>query len=737
MKIQTLSYTAAVFLSAYLLFAVQPMIGKVLLPGLGGSPAIWNTTMLFFQILLLGGYLYAHLLTKLPSLRLQFATHIGLMIVAGLTLPMPTTFIVPEAGETPILWQLKTMAGMMAIPFLILSATAPMLQRWFSFTSHASAKDPYFLYAASNTGSILALVLYPSLVELFIPLPAQSIFWSYGFWMLICLISGICALSLKKSTYKTASPQVGDLSDDTKITPRQIGLWLVLAFVPSSLMLGLTSHITASIGAIPLFWVAPLTIYILSFIMAFSKRQIIPLEISRVAFAILFPLIFCAFNLLPNLTWSIACVHFALLFFTCLMCHQELVRLKPTVKHLTFFFLILSCGGALGGIFNAILAPQLFLQPHEYMVAAILSVLLWNAHEPFLKPLKSYSFKPYLMFCAAIVMAATILWSNIYAGDLTPTIIYLKIVAGLASLILIISMMDKRPLFVMACLAMAFANPTIKYVFNQNIIDLTRNYFGTLIAQEDTIVRILSHGDTLHGAQALDKSLATIPLSYYNPKTANGEALTLIENNIPHAKIAALGLGSGSVACLFKPDNFIDFYEIDANVVSIVETKKHFTYLSECKTPYKIIMGDARINMQKADDNLYDAVFVDVFSGDNIPMHLITKQAAEIYRNKTKKDGVVLFHISNRFFNLQKELGYIARDLNTQAFYRLTPQGEIPNTSLTYFMTHSVLFTNNEKRIAQLKKLGWKKIEVKNDTTKAWTDDFATPLRAITFGAPQ
>ncbi|MEK7801046.1 MAG: fused MFS/spermidine synthase [Pseudomonadota bacterium] len=334
-------------------------------------------------------------------------------------------------------------------------------------------------------------------------------------------------------------------------------------------------------------------------------------------------------------------------------------------------------------------------------------------------------------------MAAIILWTNVYADTITPTIIYLKIVAGLAALILIISIMDKRPLFVMACLAMIFANPTIPYIFNQNIVDITRNYFGTLIVEENKIVRTLSHGDTVHGIQALDKSLAIIPLSYYYPKTANGEVLAVIEKNVPHAKIAALGLGGGSVACLFKPDNFIDFYEIDPNVVSIVETKKHFTYLSECKTPYKIIIGDARLNIQKADDNLYDIVFVDVFSGDNIPMHLITKQAANIYLHKTKKDGVVLFHISNRFFNLRRELGYIARDLNTQAFYHLTTQGKIENTSLTYSTTHSVLLTNNEKRIEQLKKLGWKKIETKNDNIKAWTDDFSTPLRAITFGVPQ
>lgn len=729
-KIQTITYSLAVFLSAYLLFGVQPMVGKTLLPGLGGTPSVWNTTMVFFQILLLLGYFYAHFLAKIKDIRPQFGLHIAFLLLAGLTLPMTTAFMAPSDGQSPLLWQLTTMAGMIAGPFLFLSATAPLLQKWFSFTPHPNASNPYFLYAASNAGSVLALILYPLAIEYFFPLAEQSSLWRYGYFILMVLIAACGLFSLKSQRIVvTADPS----SDTTTVSFRDIALWLLLAFVPSSMMLGLTSYVTADIGSAPLFWVGPLTIYITSFIFAFAKNQPIPLVMTRILFCFLLPLIFCLANLIPVLNWGKAGALALFLFITCLMCHQELARLKPTVKHLTLFFLVMSCGGALGGIFNALIAPYIFAKPYEFMIAIILSVFCWNMHQKLDLNYASLPGKKLAAIGVVLLIGIFLIWMSFQAAP-SVQLKYIRFAGAIIGAILVVGLFENRAAYTTAAVIMLVSFPLIPYQLTKENIYLSRNYFGTLSVMEKNGLRELSHGTTIHGMQKMTAEAEKIPLTYYAPQTANGQIFKLVTGIKPDASIGGLGLGTGSIACLTGPENHIDFYEIDPAVIDISQDKKIFTYLSVCNTPYQIILGDARLKLQNAANASYDMIFVDVFSSDNIPMHLITRQAAALYQSKIKPDGLIGFHISNRFFNLKEELAAIAKAVNMQAFYKLTPSNDVPgHKDLSYAATQGVALTNNPAYIAKLQDEKWEALSAPEDL-QPWTDDFANPLRAMKIG---
>lgn len=729
-KAQTVIFTATVFLSAYLLFVVQPMIGKVMLPSLGGTPMVWNTTMLFFQILLLGGYLYAHVISKISVTKWQFALHTLALLAAGLvTLPMPTAITPPDDIGNPLWWQITMMMGAIGLPFLFLSATAPLLQKWFSQTSHPDASNPYFLYASSNVGSVLALLLYPVVVEQIFPLADQSRLWAIGFYILLALITGSAITALKYLTPCSANPPKEETTDipSVRVPPRTLATWVFLAFVPSSLMIGYTSYITTDIGSLPLFWVIPLTLYILSFVVAFAKRQPLPLSASRtiyvIATSLIVALMSCTFFLKLELGIALG-IWF---FITAIMCHQELSSRKPDTKHLTLFYLAMSVGGAMGGIFNALIAPIIFTKAHEFSIVVALSLLCWNFGAAFSWKDDPRKIKTLGITALGVLLAGTALYIQQYAFD-SGLILSLPLI-GVITAAVLISLMDRRPFYIGLSMLLMLATPLIPWSLKSNLVDISRNYYGTLITMDSKGLRLLSHGTTLHGAQPLDPNYKTIPLTYYNEKTAIGEAFRVAQSKHKNLNIGGLGLGTGSISCLLRKDDDLTFFEIDPDIIRIATNPQIFSYLNDCHPETAIIEGDARLKIKTIADKTYDVILVDVFSSDNVPMHLITEESTRLYLSKLKDDGILVFHLSSRYFNLQPEVGAIARALDVPSISKISKAGDIAGTAYSYSGTDVTVLTRNQYYLDRLTANGW--APTKAGTQHPWTDAYANPLRAM------
>jgi hypothetical protein len=718
-------YTTTIFLSACLLFSVQPMVGKFLLPLLGGTTSVWTTAMLFFQILLLLGYLYAHLISKISNVRTQGLIHLTLIWLAAFTLPIAVPTNSQPDSLAPLLWQIGTMTLMAGAPFFILAASAPLLQRWFSRTSHDNAANPYFLYAASNLGSMIALLAYPFVIEPLIGLKMQSMLWLIGFAFLGLFY--IACIFMPK--FQTLQHQDHEKSPAPSWILRS--KWLLLAFIPSSLMLGYTTYITTDIASMPLFWVIPLALYLLSFILAFAKHQIIPLSVTRILHAATF-LVFL-FELISPIQLQkilLISIHGSLFFFTALMCHQELAHLKPKADRLTEFYLWLSIGGALGGAFNSLLAPLLFKLPYEYFAIILLSLLvrfisggdIFTQRQRKRETLLDIRPLDLMMFpgIPALALLAFSLGSDA-----------LKLFAAVSIAALGFGMQWKKWPFAITMIAVALLFPPIPWSeFKSNLL-ISRNYYGLLRVENNAGegVRTLTHGTTSHGAQALDEAHQWLPLTYYHPNTAAGDLFRILNTLDGEQKVAALGLGVGSIACYSRQGREFNFYEIDPNVISISTNPDIFSYLAYCGSPYEIKLGDARTEIAKAPDHFYDLIFVDVFSSDNIPVHVMTQEAVQLYKQKLKKGGLISIHISNRYFDLSPEVGTIARNEGLTPLARFTNGGLIENTILRYHATHYTALTDNPVTIEKLKSLGWDEIPEKDQ--RPWTDDFANILRAL------
>lgn len=717
-------YIITIFLSAFLLFAVQPMVGKFLLPSLGGTPAVWNTAMLFFQVLLLAGYIYAHLLAKIKKPQVQALFHLGLMALATLALPLALPAEMDDPSKGPVLWQLKTMIGMAAAPFFILSASAPLLQNWFSRTDHPNADNPYFLYAASNIGSMLALLTYPVVTEPLLALHEQSWLWSAGYFLLAGMFI-LCALTPKFHKAKEQSIE----AEDSPVSVKTKLIWIFLAFCPSSLMLGYTTYVTTDVASVPLFWVMPLALYLGTFIIAFSSKPFFPLPATRILQAILLILLSCIqiFSLGSNGAWLLIAFHGALFFFTSLMCHQELVALKPRTSRLTEFYLYLSIGGALGGVFNSLIAPILFKLPYEYYIVIILSLFARHASTSITKDpefkITKFSFKEIALFPGVLLIgcAAALIDHFLIRGIMV-------IVTLIASLFLI----NRRVAFVTTVGVVLLFNPPNSWMKMKESVLIARNFFGVLRIQDykETGVRVLSNGTTSHGAQALDHNFKKIPLTYYHPAGSVGDIFSILDSSDKPQNVAALGLGIGSIACYTHPRREFDFYEINQQVIDVSEDQKYFSYLKDCESPYKIILGDARHKVMEMPDHNYDMIFVDVFSSDNIPIHVMTLEAIKGYKTKLKPGGFIVIHVSNRFFNLEKEVAAIAKASSMTALVRYAKGGDVLGTKIKYNPNIYTVMSDNPEIIAKFKAMKWKDIQIPDDM-RPWTDDYANIMRAF------
>ncbi len=691
-------FAAAISAGALLLFLVQPMVARMHLPGLGGSPAVWNTCMLFFQGALLAGYAWAHVGARLLGGRAHTVAHVLLLAGGAAALWRWSAPPDPPAEASVTAWLLATLALTIGLPFVAVSATAPLLQRWFSATDHPAARDPYFLYAASNAGSLAALVGYPLVLEWAAGLQAQRLIWSIGYIVLAALIV-VCALvsirraappsphhpitpsphrdTVAKSRTGHASPHHPITAPPALTTPVRL-LWVALAAVPSSLMLGATQYVSTDIAAVPLLWVVPLALYLITYIVAFLGRPVPLRLLSRLLPIMAIALVICLMLQAKHPIWVLILVHLSTFFVAALVCHARLAILRPAPEHLTEFYLLIAVGGVLGGIFNALVAPLVFTSIAEYPIALVLACMLrpgalrdqgasnrraiWSAALDLVIP--------------ALILALALLSEGLVAsgeeqGRLSASAAEsasLLLTVGLPALLAYLTI--GRPLRFALSLGALLLMAHSRAVPIGDVLKRDRTFFGVYTVTRSDRSTVLYHGTTMHGAQFVDAERKAIPLSYYHPEGPIGQVFKAFGSSPLFDRVGLIGLGSGSLAAYGRPGQRMTFFEIDPAVAAIARDPRLFTYLSEspAKPDPEIILGDARVSLKnRVPEGEFGLLVVDAFTSDAIPVHLVTREAVALYVSRLRPGGLIAFHISNQYMDLAPVIARIASDLGLVA----------------------------------------------------------------------
>jgi hypothetical protein len=703
-----LLYAVTLFAGATLLFAMQPMVGKMILPLLGGTPAVWSTCLVFFQAALLGGYAYAHVISARLRLSRQVPVHLIVLALPFLVLPLAVNPGLLRGGEVnPVLDVLTLLSVSVGLPFLAVSATAPLLQQWFTRTGHPAARDPYFLYAASNLGSMLALLGYPTLVEPHLHLQGaswltQTRLWTAGYVGLVLLVA-LCALTLR---WKPAGATTVEPPEERPAWPRRL-YWIALAFVPSSLLLGVTTYITTDLAAVPLLWVLPLAIYLLTFILAFGRW---PRRLHRVVVAATPPMvllvIFLMVSSLPERIWITVLWHFGLLFVVALAAHGELAQDRPAPRHLTEFYLLMSIGGVLGGLFNALLAPLVFRSLIEYPLMMILACVLLLAPRTPALGLGAGAGRA-LGLVAIVAALALVLYSESIkvrtdfafvarvlelSRDWVGT--WLDPVERAANKFMIYGpplvlagFLGRRPLHLGLALGAVLLISGYVDARNNDQIRQSRSFFGVVRISRDhdaTGYTELRHGTTLHGRQSLESARRAQPLSYYQPKGPVGQLFEELDRRPAPLSIAVVGLGTGTLAAYARPGDRVTFYEIDRLVRDVAFNPRYFTYAADARdraVSVRLELGDARIRLEtvkrERPQERYDVILVDAFSSDAIPVHLITREAFRLYFDMLAPRGILALHISNRYLRLEPVVANLAEDGRYAAMVQHGDTGDI------------------------------------------------------------
>ena len=664
-------FSAALFCSALLMFMVQPMVAKTLLPGLGGTPQVWSTCMVFFQAMLFAGYLHAHFTGKFLGLKRQALLHLVLAAAALLMLPfnLGERIASPDVAH-PIAWLLQVLVLSIGVPVFLISATAPLLQKWVAQTRHPAAADPYFLYAASNLGSLLALIGYPTVIEPLVGLQSQWHAWGVGLVVLFGLLAGSAWLFWRDCVPATGVVAVRRPSEHVAgVTHGQRLRWVLLSLAPTSLLLGVTSYITTDVAAVPLFWVVPLALYLLTFILVFAQRPPIAHGVALRAQAFVVTLV--AVGALVSFVsaafpWPWIGVHLLGFFLTALVCHGELARSRPDPSHLTEYYLWLSFGGVLGGVLTALLAPLVFSGLAEYPLALVLACILRPPVAP--GGVKNGWRRDILLPCLLLLAVGLLLRSTVMLAD--APVFWRVALLGVAAPLLAIALLSfsTRPLrFALGVAALSIASLLSSHASSGamgQLITSARSFFGVykVYRHTDLGLSIFVHGSTIHGTQFIDPSKANQPGAYYHHDGSFGQMFRALAPGLGQRAVAIVGLGSGSLACYGAKGSQWTFYEIDPLVEQIARDPRHFTFLRDCPPTTRVVIGDARVTLRNATDASYSLLLIDAFTSDAIPTHLLTREAMSAYRKKLTPDGVLAVHISNRFLDLLPVLSRLAQD---------------------------------------------------------------------------
>jgi spermidine synthase len=775
-----LLFALTLFVGAALLFAMQPMVGKMILPLLGGTPAVWSTCMVFFQAALLGGYAYAHASTAWLGPRRQALLHIGVLALPLAVLPLGVDPTLVRGGEiSPVLDVLLLLSLSVGLPFFVVSATAPLLQAWFAHTGHPAAGDPYFLYAASNLGSMLALLAYPVLIEPRLPLRAggwlsQTQLWSLGYLLLAALVVA-CALALwrvgperaRASSGATRPPGDGlephenvafggHPVGDRAVRARRL-TWVALAFVPSSLLLGATTYITTDLAAIPLLWVLPLAIYLMSFILAFGWW---PAALQRAVVTATLPVVLLAiFSMIAGLDlrlWITVLWHLAVLLVVALACHGALALDRPPPRRLTEFYFLISVGGVLGGLFNALIAPLVFTSLVEYPLVMVLGCVLLA---PRRGPADSWPRR--VIRDVAWALGVTALAFVLYAKFVVARIDFAVLIRVLGlppawdgdglhalqrtlntgltygvPLVVAVALWRRPP-----ALALALTGVLVVAGFvaarNEDQIRRARSFFGTLQVTRDRGeggYTELRHGTTLHGRQSVDPKRRGEPLSYYHRAGPIAQLFAELDRRGGMRRVAVIGLGTGTLAAYARTGDTMTFYEIDPVVRTVAADPAYFTYVTDARNRAALLrveLGDARVRLdavrRERPGERYDLLIVDAFTSDAIPVHLLTREALRLYFEVLAPDGLLALHLSNRYLRLEPVVGNLVEDAGLGG--RLLQHDDAPETEGANRSTWAVLARRPEALGALARDERWTTATLDIDPgVGTWTDDFHNVL---------
>jgi hypothetical protein len=747
--------TAALFVSAFLLFLVQPLQARLVLPLLGGSPAVWNTCMVFFQAMLLLGYTYAHLLPAWLGTRWHALLHLGVLATPALVLPiaLPAGWA-PPVESTPVFWLLALLFVTVGLPFFCLATSAPLLQRWFVTTGHPAAHDPYFLYGASNLGSILALVSYPAVVEPLFALASQSRLWTVGYGI-YCVLAVGCAVaawfSPRKPVAVTDVPMPSaPMPAVTPVTWSRRARWVLLAFVPSSFMLSVSTYLTTDVAPIPLLWVLPLTVYLLTFVLVFARKPPIPhgVILRWMPLVVIVVLVLLLTEATEPLVLLLV-LHLLALFWIGMLCHGELARDRPATGHLTEFYLLLSVGGVLGGMFNALLAPRIFTSITEYPLVLMLACFLRPA--PVLeKAVPAPSLKkrrgkpetrptaapgalrvldvalPALVGCVTVGLVLTFQSMGINPGPESVAVMFA------APLVVCYLFKDRPVRFALGVTAILLASTLYNGVRGHSLL-AARSFFGAHRVTEDPLLhfRDLYQGTTLHGRQDLVRPRE--PLTYYHRAGPIGQVFSALGGDGDIHRVGVIGLGCGTLSCYAKPGQEWTFYEIDPVVIDIATKSGLFTYFDECERAAgfrpNIVPGDGRLTLARADAK-YDVLVIDAFSSDSIPLHLLSREALAMYLAHLSDDGVLAFHVSNGYVDLEPVLGDLAGDADPPLIclgqsYRLSTDQEF----VAGYKSSDWVVMVRKGAVREKLRGDWHRLE-KRPGRRVWTDDYSNLLGA-------
>ncbi len=703
-------WIATSFVGALLVFVVQPIAGKVLLPGFGGTPTVWTTCVLFFQLVLLAAYGYVHVTKTWLGVRRQAVLQLALMLVGVACLPAWLRFEIPaDASATGSLGIVGILAQTLGAPFFLLASTAPLVQTWLVRTRGRTGVDPYPLYAASNAGSLLALLSYPLIVEPSLGLGAQRQAWAVGYGIWIVLV-GACAWWLRRGDAPPAEEHAATppLRWSTRFS------WVALAFVPSSLMLGVTSYVTTDVAPVPLLWVAPLGIYLASFIVVFARggfpgHAVICRTLPVVLLPVLPALIF---DVSRPLT-IVVVVHFIALGWACLAFHGEIARTRPPPARLTELYVWLAVGGALGGAFN-VAAPWLFDDLVEYPLTLVLAALVLPRAASGERRLPS-------RWHFALGSAAAL---GLFALESVNPINDSRIGYGPFALLVVVFVFGhRRPRILGGLLAVLLV---VGVSFDRRARAAThreRSFYAAYRVSNDEArnLRLLVHGNTVHGAESFDARYRDWGLPYFIPDSPIGRLLRS-EGPRRAEPLAVLGLGVGALAPYVAPGQRATFYEVDPVAARIA--KQHFTALSRCPGECNVIVGDGRLEIAKAEDGAYGVIVVDAFLSGSIPTHLYNREAVALYFRKLRPGGLVVFNVSNRYLDLKPMLAAIARDLDLAAAFEAHAPTAQQRQELFASRTTWVVMARQRDELALL---GWREL-VADASTRAWTDEYSNVL---------
>jgi hypothetical protein len=724
-------FGTTLFVSAFLLFMVQPMIARMVLPMLGGAAAVWNTCLVFFQTLLLFGYAYAHGTTTWLGARRHAALHVAVLLLPFLVLPIGLTHGTPPASQNPVGWLLIALLTSIGLPFFVLSTSAAVLQKWYSATNDRGSEDPYFLYAASNLGSFVALISYPLIVEPRLRLQQQIQLWTIGYAVFVALAVA-CAVMLwrRRAEAPTASALEGAAAAEV-ITWSRRGRWTLLAFVPSSLLLAVTTHMSTDVAAVPLMWILPLSLYLVTFVVAFSPSA----AGARTTAVRLMPLGVIALTLVLIAQINqplIVVIPLHLLVFTliALVCHGALAENRPSTARLTEFYLWISVGGMLGGFFNALLAPVIFVGIVEYPLVIVLACLIGlQASSPASEGARSRPRYSADLIFAAVVCALAI--GSVLLNNRLGSQSRLLLVGAAIPGLLAFSQRRKAFRFTACVAGLLLSGALVESTFGRAIY-ATRTFFGVYRVRVDERVnhRFMFHGTTLHGMQSLLPERQHDPLSYFHRSGPLGQVFAGVPVAADTPEVAVAGLGVGSIASYARPAQHWTYYEIDPAVEHIARDERFFTYLRECGSRCNVITGDARLSMVHARPGQFGLIVLDAFSSDAIPMHLLTREAMALYLSKLAPGGVIAMNISNVHLSIYPVVARVAQEEGLTALWQREPSTA---GSLTEgkFPSEWMVMARDRRDLGSLTSDPRWSVPGIPSSTRLWTDDFSNILSVI------